>query len=100
MLIQDITDQGITRLWTRRDRLRVAVKLFLGLIAAVICLYLAQGIAGVFGGHGWHTPTMTTRPVFTGHGGLLGAATGKGASTTRVQFPLVLHLPRRWVGRR
>jgi len=93
VLIQDITDQGITRLRTRRDRLRVAVKLFLGLVAALICLYLSQGIAGVFGGHGWHTPTITTRPVLTGPGGLLGAATGKGASTTRVQFPLLVHLP-------
>lgn len=93
MLIQDITDQGLTRLWTRRDRLRAAIKLILGLCAAVVFLYLGEGIASMLAGHGWHTPTITARPLFTGHGGLIGAATGKGASTTRVQFPLVVHLP-------
>ena len=74
MLIQDITDQGITRLWTRRDRLRAAIKLILGLCGAVVCLYLGAGIASMLAGHGWHTPTITARPLFTGHGGLIGAA--------------------------
>ena len=93
MLIQDLTDQGITRLWTRRDRLRAAIKLILGLCAAVACLYLGEGIASMLVGFGWHTPSVTARPVVTGHGGLIRAATGKGASTTRVQFPLAVHLP-------
>ena len=93
MLIQDLTNQGITRLWTRRDRLRAAIKLLLGLLAAVVCLYLGEGIASMFAGDGWHTPSVTARPLFTGHGGLIGAATGKSGSTSRVQFPLLVHLP-------
>ena len=50
MLIQEITDQGITRLWTRRDRLRAAIKLILGLCAAVVCLYVGEGIASMLAG--------------------------------------------------
>jgi len=94
VVIQDITEQGVTALWTRRDRARQAVKLLLGLLAAAVCFYLGAAIASMATGHGWHHLTITGRALFTGRGGaLIDTTGGKGVTAGRIQFPLVVHLP-------
>lgn len=94
MLIQDITEQGVTALSTRRDRARRVVKVLLGSLAAAVCFYLGAAIASKFTGHGLRHPTITGRRLFTGHGGaLIDTTGGKSATAGHLRFPLVVHLP-------
>ena len=94
MLIHDITEQGVTALWTRRDRARRVVKILLGALAAAVCFYFGAAIASTITGHGWHHPTVTGRRLFTGPGGaLIDTTGGKAATAGHLQFPLVVHLP-------
>ena len=95
MGLTGITEQGVTRIRTRRQNLRILGKVLLFAAGAAVCLFLGAAAASVVTGHGWHLPRLHGRPLFAGKGSLLNLS-GKAGNTKHVQFPAVLVLPVPW----
>ena len=95
MGLTGITEQGVTRIRTRRQNLRIVGKVLLFAAGAAVCLFLGAAAAAAVTGHGWHLPKLHGRPLFAGKGSLLNLS-GKAGNTKHVQFPVVLVLPVPW----
>lgn len=86
MVLTDLREQGITRLRTRRQRLRRTLHIALALAAAVGSIAVGHGIASLLINGAWAWPHVTTRPLLVGS--LLHAET-KGS--LHLQCPAILH---------
>ena len=95
MGLTGISEQGVTRIRTRRQSLRILAKVMLFLAGAAVCVLLGAGLASVATGRGWHLPRLQGRSLFVGVGSLLNIS-GKAGSTKHLQFPVVLVLPVPW----
>ncbi len=95
MVMRDVLEQGITRIRTRRQRLRRTLWVVAGLLGAAVSVVVGAGVASWARGGGWRWPRLGLRPLLTGHGALIDARLidAAGTSTAHAQFPLTLSLP-------
>ena len=90
-----MTEQGVTRIRTRRQNLRIVGKILLFAAGAAVCVFLGAAAASVVTGHGWHLPRLHSRQLFAGRGSLINIS-GKAGNTKHFQFPVLLILPVAW----
>ena len=96
MGLKSLTDQGVTRIRTRRQRLRLALKIGWVLLGVVAAVYVGAAVASVATGHGWHLPRVSFRSPLAGHGPLINLS-GKKGGTRHPQVPVTLWLPVPWL---
>lgn len=95
MALTAMTEQGVTRIRTRRQNLRIAGRAVLIGIGALVCVYLGAGLAALVTGHGWHLPAIRLRSPLAGTGALLNFS-GKKGNTRHVQFPALWVMSVSW----
>jgi len=95
MVFRGITEQGVTRIRTRRQNFRILVKAVFIAVGVAVCMYLGGAAAALVTGSGWHLPQLHLRPPLTGNGSLLNLS-GKKGNTKHFQFPATLTMPASW----
>ena len=95
MVFHGITEQGVTRIRTRRQTLRILIRAVFLAVGTVVCVYLGGGVASLAAGHGWHLPQLQLRPPLTGNGSLINFS-GKKGNNKHFQFPATVSMPASW----
>jgi len=95
MVFRGITEQGVTRIRTRRQNFRILVKAVFIAVGVAVCVYLGGAAASLVTGSGWHLPQLHLRPPLTGNGSLLNLS-GKKGNTKHFQVPAALVMPASW----
>ena len=95
MVFRGITEQGVTRIRTRRQNFRILVKAVFIAVGVAVCVYLGGAAASLVTGSGWHLPQLHLRSPLTGNGSLINLS-GKKGNTKHFQFPATLAMPASW----